>query len=1359
MALDQVGVELIAQNRSEYVQAITEAQKRTESLISSLRTTPQATQGMTVGITAASVALGNFATQAVMGALNSINQLTRGVEGFVMQSIEAAGRLDQLTRVAYLMGEQQGYSSGQVDKMVESIRKQGIEAVTATQIITDFARAGFDMSKALELAKVAQDAAQISGENSTQTLERLKWGIMTMQPEVLRTAGIMVNLEQSTKKYAEANKVAVSALTPAQRQQAVLNAVLEEGTKIAGAYSMALDSGYKLWLSLTRIINDIQIAIGKPFQDAWYNVSRLLYEGGKAVTAMLSEGGKLKPILDGLGATAAVVTGYIQEFTVGILGSGQTLNQFGQIVDKNGKILADQAPTMLQGILTFVSDSATALTNMADDALVWGFNIIAQLASGISEGVATVLVTAMNGVSEMLSWFLAPGSPPNVAPKIDLWGALAMTEFLRGFEKADFSVMDQIQGSLQQALGMLTSTGHLDAEGSAQIFQRISEGLIRTMKSGDFSGILSQIKSELGAYGQEVGLLIEKQLKLKSATDALTKSQENYKKAIEDARNADSEMNKIMDEYNALATSGATQDVLKKKKEEFDLAKKRRDEAIKTAKTEEKNITEQQKNVESLSKEAELQQQLLKQVYELTKAKSDEAKAADAAARAAELAAKKAAGAGAGAGKAGLATPAKKDIVQETGFLKNKMDETAGSIKKTFENLKADIKKQLEDAFKPVVDAWNNDIVGNIRKVEESWKNFSTTVDSFYKTYVKPVVDEIIKLIPLDLVKNIGIVVGAIMTIGAAFYIVQGIIAVAALAIATPIGQIILAITAIVVIVAWLMSEWNTIWTAISTFFVGIWEGSIKPVFDAIVLAVGTFITDAVNTMLAIWQSASDWFSTVLLPLFQAIADFLVTVFAVAVLLVVKKFREDWLPVIQEVAQWLGEKLKPVIDGVRSALEFLSPIVDFLGRLAFAYLSIKLEEVVKGFEEFGKWIGETFQKALSGVNDFILKLTDGFKALTLALKLVTLPLWLTPGSPTPLEIALVGLSKILDIVVGLFPKFKLPDFNLDAKKMMESVKKAFDDVFDMIRKFGADAAEAWKSGVELLVTHSTTMFASLVVAFQVGLVAVNTATQTGLTMMMEAWKQFWLMLVTYIYNEAIPAVIQAVEELIRRAKQAMIDAVNNGGFDEVGKLMVQYIIQGLVDSTQTLIDSATQMLSQVAVSAEANAAQYFFDLGYNLVMDMIEGLWAGYPLYVAALSAFEKQQPEGGEKRGTGGSGGGKGQMVATGGPIFAGQKYLAGESVYSRPETFVASQSGYMLTRQDAIAALAQAINTPVFRNQNRAGAGTEATASKLRLAGAGMMGGNSQSIQNYNLTLNSRIEPATVSQGFQVFKLLGSV
>ena len=45
----------------------------------------------------------------------------------------------------------------------------------------------------------------------------------------------------------------------------------------------------------------------------------------------------------------------------------------------------------------------------------------------------------------------------------------------------------------------------------------------------------------------------------------------------------------------------------------------------------------------------------------------------------------------------------------------------------------------------------------------------------------------------------------------------------------------------------------------------------------------------------------------------------------------------------------------------------------------------------------------------------------------------------------------------------------------------------------------------------------------------------------------------------------------------------------------------------------------------------------------------------------------------------------------ARGGPVYAGRGQLVGESIFTRPEYFIPRQSGYVLTRQNAMRALAE--------------------------------------------------------------------
>ena len=164
-----------------------------------------------------------------------------------------------------------------------------------------------DLSKAVELATIAQDAAVISGMNSTETLSNIVYGIETLNPLVLRHAGIIVDLQLSYKEWADANDRTVESLTTAEKQQIALNEVIEAGTEIAGSYAAAMEEPGKVLRSFPRYFDDIMIAVGEPFQEAFATAIFALADFAKWVGVAVSEGGALRPILDDIAGGAEVV--------------------------------------------------------------------------------------------------------------------------------------------------------------------------------------------------------------------------------------------------------------------------------------------------------------------------------------------------------------------------------------------------------------------------------------------------------------------------------------------------------------------------------------------------------------------------------------------------------------------------------------------------------------------------------------------------------------------------------------------------------------------------------------------------------------------------------------------------------------------------------------------------------------------------------------------------------------------------------------------------------------------------------------------------------------------------------------------
>ena len=234
-----------------------------------------------------------FAVAGGMILANGISQAAASLQGFVRQSIDAASRAEEMDLVLGTIGKNAGVTRNELDAQTKSIRSMGIELGVSQQALSQFIKYNLDVAKASQLARVAQDAAVISASNSSETLDRLIWGITTRQTEILRTAGITVNFERAYSNMAREMGKSVSSLTEAEKTQAALNAVLSEGATITGAYESAMESAGKQLRSTPRYINDLQIAVGQTLMPLFSIWVHSLNEAIKLVTHLFRPEGAL----------------------------------------------------------------------------------------------------------------------------------------------------------------------------------------------------------------------------------------------------------------------------------------------------------------------------------------------------------------------------------------------------------------------------------------------------------------------------------------------------------------------------------------------------------------------------------------------------------------------------------------------------------------------------------------------------------------------------------------------------------------------------------------------------------------------------------------------------------------------------------------------------------------------------------------------------------------------------------------------------------------------------------------------------------------------------------------------------------
>ena len=215
--------------------------------------------------------------QAMLRVGASLTAAGAAGAGLLLQITSTASRIEELGVIleisrenAQRLAEQEGnlakasaLSVDAVQQQVEGIRNLHLSGEVANRTVANLIRYNLDWTRATELARLAQDSAVFAMKDSSQAVEGLINGITTLQPRILRTYGIMVNLNIAYEKFAKANNVAVEEMSVTQRQQAALNEVLAQAPTISGAYEAAMGTAAKQLRSLRTDIINLSEAFGE----------------------------------------------------------------------------------------------------------------------------------------------------------------------------------------------------------------------------------------------------------------------------------------------------------------------------------------------------------------------------------------------------------------------------------------------------------------------------------------------------------------------------------------------------------------------------------------------------------------------------------------------------------------------------------------------------------------------------------------------------------------------------------------------------------------------------------------------------------------------------------------------------------------------------------------------------------------------------------------------------------------------------------------------------------------------------------------------------------------------------------------
>ena len=123
--------------------------------------------------------------------------------------------------------------------------------------------AGINAEQMERLAKAATGAAKVLGRSVPDAFDRMVRGVVKAEPEVLDELGIILRLDDAAEAYALRMGLTASELTVFEKQQAVLNDVLDQAERKFAAVAESIDPNpwTQLGVALEKIKDDFAIMI------------------------------------------------------------------------------------------------------------------------------------------------------------------------------------------------------------------------------------------------------------------------------------------------------------------------------------------------------------------------------------------------------------------------------------------------------------------------------------------------------------------------------------------------------------------------------------------------------------------------------------------------------------------------------------------------------------------------------------------------------------------------------------------------------------------------------------------------------------------------------------------------------------------------------------------------------------------------------------------------------------------------------------------------------------------------------------------------------------------------------------------
>lgn len=441
-----------------------------------------------------------------MLAAQGIARLADGLGSLVGAGIQFNSTMQQATMAFETMLGSSEAASAHIQELRDFAKQTAFSFSDLTKQSTRLQAYGFAVGEVVPILKTVSDAVSALGGGSPK-IDSITRALGQMSAKGKVSAEEMMQLtEAGVKGWDYLAKATGKSIAQVQADVTAGNVASQQAIQaiLAGMEKDFGGLGAKYAKSWEGILNNLG--------DVWEQIS----------------GSIMGPAFERMGKLLGNLLDWLQEPAI------------AQAAEDLGRSIGFAFDTIVQGAQNLgglvkggFDDLQRTFGQSAADAFTWGSNIVIQLASGIIDAAGSILTRAMGFIGDILSYWLEGHSPPRVAKDLDLWGKAAGEEWIKGFTKADYSMLDQMGNTLQGVLRGLSLQGEAGFEGKDSPILNwlgsrpvIAEAISNVWKLGSVSQeAIDLIAQGFGSASSAVAGYLRAQLDLIPATQELERAQ------------------------------------------------------------------------------------------------------------------------------------------------------------------------------------------------------------------------------------------------------------------------------------------------------------------------------------------------------------------------------------------------------------------------------------------------------------------------------------------------------------------------------------------------------------------------------------------------------------------------------------------------------------------------------------------------------------------------------------------------------------------------------------------------------------------------------------------------------------------